>query len=569
MNFEAPHESRRALRWPWGVTLAVFAVLVALPATRGIVWQETRAVFGPPDQLSSLLASMGLRTDLAERAPKLSSRRLDQIAEVSPAYRIQFACALYPPYAGERLTRLRAMKARFPNDPSLYAALLQNEANSDVRFDRPEEDLLTESTLEKSPFSPEPPSTTANLAAFDADAAHGEAIEPENAFFPFMRSVGLIAQHRDADAIDAVERAASKPEWNEHFAEQLNSEIELHREFLGDDSAVERSVLEMSLLFPHLARLRAVTRVLTYEAVTAERSGDPRRGIAIRLALMRCGSVMRAKSSSAIGTLVGIAITGVAESRPGGGPVVKKPENMSDAAWTTYKRATFLAYLRREGYVAEADWAMKEFAAGDQARIIISRAVNIGVPIRPLVQWAEVQLLGMVLLADFCWFAAIAAIAALFTRTRRQGPGAAVLLAVFFIALFVVSMNMSQWAEAYKEVWLVFMQLSGVNYMGGMPLLFANFGVPIATLLIPGLWAVVVLVGGWARKRGAVGAIAHAAPIAGMVMLLLYGLAMAPAVAITNRIDFGVEQTVEHEGPYDAAQVGLAWPGLVPFTSRR
>lgn len=555
-----PDKTWRPSMWPWGVILSVLAILLLVSSSRSIMLQETQAVFEPPDQLSAILSSMGAQVDLARRSKPMGAR-LDRIAAANPTYQIQFACAMSQASAADRIGRLRAMEARFPNEPSLYAALLVSRTIGEVRVNRREDDLFTGGSNYRSPYPSPPPSTAADLTAFDADAARGEALEPENGFFPFVRSIGLIAQHRDNDAIAAVERAASKPEWKEHFVDQAHSEIQLHSEYFHDDSALEHWVIGASMLYSHYAGLRAVARVLTYEAVEAEHSGDVKRGVAIRMALMQCGGLMRARSSPAIGTLVGIAITGVAESRPGGGPVVKKPENVTDDAWAKHKRNAFLAFLRKEGYDPDAVWAEKEFAAGDQARKIVNGATKGGRPIKPFVDYSEAQLAGMVLLADFIWFAAIAAVAFPFARLRRQWPAAIAILAIPFIALVAAALNMSQWGEAYKDIWLIFMDLTGSTYMGGMPLLLAKYAIPVVTLAIPCVWAMIVFASGRAKAHGPATEIAGSAPIAGMVLLILYGLLMAPSVTDIKRSNYAVEQTIEHEGAYDARQLGLAWPG--------
>ena len=54
------------------------------------------------------------------------------------------------------------------------------------------------------------------LEAFDRDAAAGERLDPDNAFFPLMRSVGLFAEHRDDEALAAIQRAGAKPRFQEY-----------------------------------------------------------------------------------------------------------------------------------------------------------------------------------------------------------------------------------------------------------------------------------------------------------------------------------------------------------------
>src|SRR5438876_457325 len=56
----------------------------------------------------------------------------------------------------------------------------------------------------------------AALPAYDREGAEGERLDRDNAYFPFMRAAGLLAGHRDAEALAAIRRAGAKARWDDY-----------------------------------------------------------------------------------------------------------------------------------------------------------------------------------------------------------------------------------------------------------------------------------------------------------------------------------------------------------------
>src|SRR5262249_13571528 len=159
---------------------------------------------------------------------------------------------------------------------------------------------------------------------------------------------------RDAEALAAVQRAGQKPRFNDYAYDEVAGRWRLHEAAWGKESAFRRGVALASVLFPHYAQIRAVTRVATVKAVQAEQAGRAAEGLAIRQARLRCGARMRAQSHTLIGALVGVAISAIAMSRPGGVPPLA-PGSSSSSDETARKRLdAYAAYLRRLGREEEA-----------------------------------------------------------------------------------------------------------------------------------------------------------------------------------------------------------------------
>lgn len=359
--------SRRA--WLIGLALGVPLALLLSPTTRWLVRDQVKITLG--------------------RKPLLrwDSRAAQAVAERHPQdYQIQYALAANASNA-EALRRLRALEARFPDTPSLYANVLRYATLGQIRLNRADDFRLEEAPLPRTfrPATPRPE----DLAAFDADAAAGERLDPDNAFFPLMRAIGLFAARRDADALAAVRRAGTKTTWREYYEDDVEGRRRLRDEAFDDRSMISHVSVFAALLFPHYAPLRGVARNATYQAVLAEQGGRPEDGLAIRRALTRCGGLMRAQSRIAIGSLVGVAITQTAMERPGGAPA---DHDMARGFSGIGPRAAdrlraYQDYVRRLGHPEESRWIGAESEAGLRVQAIIApleSAPENSISVRPI-----------------------------------------------------------------------------------------------------------------------------------------------------------------------------------------
>ena len=306
--------------WAWIPASTILLVLFALSTTSWIARIEARAIVEPPEALSALLMDIGARdAETTARPPAWAVRRREEIVRSRPDdYAIQLANALNSGDAAEVLGNLRALVQRFPTRPELRAHILRYACMRQVHIRRDEESLLS-GTTPTPPTFPYTPPTRQDLEAFERDAADGERLDPQNAFFPLIRAIGLTAAHRDSEAIAALKQAGEKPKLDDYIADEVRSRWRLSELVHGRQSALQRVVVSASTLFPHFAQMRALARFATYRAVEAEHAGRLAEGLAIRNALLRCSERLRAQSAATVGSLVGIAITQIALVRPGGG----------------------------------------------------------------------------------------------------------------------------------------------------------------------------------------------------------------------------------------------------------
>ncbi|HZT42911.1 MAG TPA: hypothetical protein VFA07_12155 [Chthonomonadaceae bacterium] len=436
-------ETRKRYRlWLVGTTLGILIALLLAPATRWLVWAQLNLAL--PRQ-SSLAPLRYLFTKPSDADNAYVERRLSQAAERHPDdLQVQIAAILMTPMKERTpsmftdrplqepgsltlVSRLRALEARFPDSPALRAAILRMATQAAIRIHRDEEEAqamgeaYSHSNARLAPYA----DTQEQLAAFDADAAQGEQLDPGNAYFPLMRVVGLFAAHRDAEALATLQRAAEKPRWEEYIADEEEGRWRLQEEAFGDYGTTARVVAYAAILFPHYAQFRAEARMALSKAIEAEKAGRVEEGLAIRDAVLECGSRMRVQSRSVIGSLVGIAIESIAVVRPGGAPSMKFKNSVPGEQRRKLRLQAYENWLRQIGHPEESERVDAEVEAGQQASQIIRTAINsnayvFGAPLGRLAGW---WVAGLLTLANALWMLALGGVAALWARSRRLRSG--------------------------------------------------------------------------------------------------------------------------------------------------
>ncbi len=352
-------------------------------------------------------------------------RALSAAADWHPDdHQIQLAHALTAESgSAERLERLRALVSRFPENVSLYANLLRYEMSA-VKVRRDAEYWLDNQPVPGNARDRARPASPEQLAAFDRTAAEGERLDPDNAYFPLMRSIGLFAAHRNEEALAAIQRASKKLRWEEYHQDEVAGSWRLREEALGGRSAFLRFAVSAAISFPQYAGLCSAARLAIYHAAQMERAGRAEEGLAIRRALMKCGSLMRVQSPSLVDSLAGIAITEVATARPGGDAPAKSERGLSYRQRVQKRLGAYCAYLHRMGHADEARWVRAEFGAGQRVRAIGSQGTHLsplgGLPLLQLVAWWAFDLFT---LSNVLWMLLFGGAAALLSRSQRLRVG--------------------------------------------------------------------------------------------------------------------------------------------------
>ncbi len=318
----------------------------------------------------------------------------------------------------------RSLVPRFPDNPSLRANILRY-ATTTLKLNRPDANgtlLLANSPPQKYTLSPPPPA--AELAAFEADAAAGERLDPDNAYFPSMRSIGLFAAHKDAEGLAAIRRAGAKPAWREYFADEVEGHWRILDSYDGHHEAVGGAAFQASVLFPQFGPLRAVARLVTERAVREELAGYADDGLTLRRSLAHIGDLMRGQGASEITGLVGIAIMSITRIRPGGAaPLVALPgENNSSSnpnPLSQRRLDAYCAYVTRLGHPEAAQEARAQEAAEKQSQQIISASLDSGGVFQGLERLVLPLMAGPILLVVFGLFLLLGLIGGALSRLPR------------------------------------------------------------------------------------------------------------------------------------------------------
>jgi hypothetical protein len=340
----------RVKQWIAGAAIGLTAALLIWPSTRWIVGAQA----GYTALRSDPLLPIGDQTP-AERKSWLQEE--SRAAERRPDdLQIQLANAADTGSTSEdtsqaNVARIRALASRFPGRASIYANALRWAATSLARSHRPEESELTAGGSGAKAAASEPPDQAA-LAAFLQDAAEGERLDPDNGYFPAMASAALFALHRDAEALDALKRAAARPTWREYFDDEVRGRLRLIDAAFGAGSALARLGVACATLFPEYAMLRSTSRMAVVQAVRAEQAGRPEEGLAIRRCVQQIGIRMLDNSHIVIGSLVGVAIWNVAMARPGGAPPERAGTSGAEQRRTRTLDA-YRAYLTQIGHAGD------------------------------------------------------------------------------------------------------------------------------------------------------------------------------------------------------------------------
>jgi hypothetical protein len=530
--------------------------LLLYPATRWIVRMQ--------------VATEGLRGMPAE-----PSEILQEVASRHPSdFAFQFADA-----AERDPHKLSELAARFPDQPSLYAAILRHGDFGSVYF--PEDYLLTGQPLpsedkRQNTISPE------QLESLLYAAAQGEKRDPDNAFFPFLLSWGLFAAHRDQEALDAIRRVSAKPRWDDYLYDEFKARYKLDQEAFGErGSNAMLSEWAITLATPNYAQMRQMARVVTYRAVEAEQAGRTEEGLALRHALMHYGSLMRVQSRTLIGNLVGLAITAVGTSRPGGAPVVQRDANApplpADPAsvqkHVQARQEKYYAYLRSIGKEEAARWAQAELESGRRQKAAASKALESSSLLADAVRLGITWAVGFFTLANLLSLLILGGAAALAAQFHPK-RGVKILRLVFVLAL---TAGLFFWHyHAFEIASQGFLPLgtaeATVSSEDGEPSFWSrvipNLLMVAIALTVPLLVVFVLCIISRLHRvpisagvgRGLRGI---AVPIA-CILMLIYGGTVLATAREEARENARLQRLVQHEGRFYFEATGNVWPGAIP-----
>jgi hypothetical protein len=268
--------------------------------------------------------------------------------------------------------RLSELSRENPSDLGMLAIAVRKGTQGSFRIDRQELENIASPPIDMNgnPLQLKPVLQTTHpdaIARMRADCLRGEKLDPENAFWPLMMASVHLAAHEDAQALASLARAAQKPVWREY----VQDEVAMHREYAefryGEQGYLGELVRQTSILFPHYAQLRGLSRALVGQAILLEQAGRAQDALKIRTALRKVSRQISLDSTSDIGSLVGIAMHSIATTRVNGIPPIKAKSGKDGTTEESRKAATlgnmhrYRDHVRAVGQPGEAMAAMRDF----------------------------------------------------------------------------------------------------------------------------------------------------------------------------------------------------------------
>ncbi|MEO7714673.1 MAG: hypothetical protein ABIY70_00605 [Capsulimonas sp.] len=385
----------RAAIFP-ALSILVFLTLLAAPQTGWIVRTQAAHVFARGGSLWDL-----------ETPPTAKIPDSD--------YQLQLGALTGN--AAQRLAQARALRQRFPTQASLYANILRYDVQSKVHLPHSTASDMLSSRL-WSTNDKRPESTKAELDAFDRDAAAGERLDPNNAYFPAMRSIGLFASGRSAEAIAALHRAAQKTTCQDYMLDEGQGELRRREMERGRQNAIAQLSATGSRYSRHYSELHAPAHLAAKFAMQAEIAGRTNEGSQIRRDLMRLGGVMRTQSRNEDGAKIGVEIARAALLRPGGAPL----NSNTDGGPPEDDLNAYCRFLTKIGHARDIPAVRSEFANGGEAQSIVYHVQGFDTwALSP--EWdglTEQWIVNWTLLVNAVWLIVLGLAAMAITRVMRS-----------------------------------------------------------------------------------------------------------------------------------------------------
>ena len=293
--------------------------------------------------------------------------------------------------------------------------------------------------------------TPVALREWEAACGEGERLDPNNAYFPTMRAVGLFAARKDDEAVEAFIKASRKPRYDDYAAEETEGALRLNTQINGKTGYVSDLAISAAASYPNYSQIRTAGELVVLTAMRRELAGHSEEGFAVRQAVLRAGALMRVGSTSLSGGWTGDKLCRTATLRPGGAPPPPQQRPYEDMALRRQThRARFSAYLTRTGHADAISEFRYELAAGDKHREFWSRAENDPrnvlelAPAYRLIHWWAV---GAGILTNVLVLLVLGGVCAFVARSRhvreglplssaaRSGMGSALAVPVFGVGI--------------------------------------------------------------------------------------------------------------------------------------
>ncbi len=560
------------------IALAWLLLLIVLPGTGWLVRYQLKMLFSRPNDLIQLLNDYDVKDVPGLDTESPPPETLPQ-TDAAGSYQDRLGAALSAQQkARVAMIQNLAISSSGHQRAEALAHALRFLTLDNVRTGRDDEVDAYWGEPPSPPIVPTTKPSVSDLDLFDKDAKDGESLEPDNAYFPMMRAIGLIAARRDAEALNAILRAGSKSRYEDYAMNDGKVRLAFLEHHKVRQSAASTLILMNSIPLPQYAPLRGAARFIAYKADQEEKVGRKEDGLALRKALMLCGSLMRVQSRCLIGNLVGMAIVQIAlrnaETRSGGLPPAKWKALSTDQK-ARRRGEIYITLLTRSGHAHEIPWLRSEVAAGIQVKDIFKKGIDRGpMVIQALHPIFDKNVSAMVLLANAAQFLALCLVLWLLKGKRIAEYVAIVILFVLFV---VIALRM-QWAPAIGTLQQVIMGLNDAdttssagsaagkvmsNSVLSSPMVARSIAF-VASLLGPvlalGVFGLLRIVRGKQEESVLASGFRKGGAVMSLLLVGMYTVSFVGLLRLENQERAAQQKVAEAEGPYYANLVGSPWP---------
>lgn len=123
-------------------------------------------------------------------------------------------------------------------------------------------------------------------------AQRGRELEPNNTYFDWMLMHGLLELYRDAEALQILHEAAQKTAYDDHINDDTRAHLKALEAANGPQALETRFTVAGAQLYPHLAMMRNISRILGWFGRRAQHAGDHRQALAIYADLAQLTAVL-------------------------------------------------------------------------------------------------------------------------------------------------------------------------------------------------------------------------------------------------------------------------------------
>ncbi|MCW3050927.1 MAG: hypothetical protein JWN14_97 [Chthonomonadales bacterium] len=458
--------------------------------------------------------------------------------------------------------RMTTLSLQFPNRPGPYAHFLRFMTSNTIRLSREKE--AAKYQPDASPMQDTQSGYKEAWEAFDNAAAQGEKLDPDNAYFPLMRAMALFDAKQDAEGLDAVLRAGQKSRYDDYTHEEAQATWALYQRAYGGESVLLRESGSAVVLYPHIATLRALARLVASKAAQAEEAGQRKEGLALRHAMMQTAVRMR-DQGSLISAMAATSMFSFSMHSPGGAADPYPANDMQHAAEV---REAYLAYLQRRGQTQEADWVYREDIVNTETREqmeAFGKDTTRDAALRALPNFWSAD---MLFLANTLGILGMCVAAALLGRPNlRSGEKVLPWVTLLVLVGWLMVVFQMQWAETLTQMRMILANISSTPESGkGMQEFLTRYpgvlhvGEVLLSLAAPLLALIVPGVIGLQRKEPYSTALMRnlqrGALIAATLLAAAYALTLMMTAHLENQAHSMLDAETQNAVAYVRQQVG-------------